>query len=62
VWAFDLTPLGPVEWRLDYWFAAPLHMWMGPRAGARVQGMGLTYMARGGSDGWTLDEGDILAV
>jgi hypothetical protein len=42
VWAFDLTPLGPDEWRLDYWFAAPLRFWMGPRAGDRVQGMGLT--------------------
>lgn|GEM_PF-5265122 len=47
VWSFGLTPLGPDEWRLDYWFAAPLGMWMGPRAGDRVQSMGLTYVARG---------------
>jgi hypothetical protein len=31
VWSFGLTPLGPDEWRLDYWFAAPLRFWMGPR-------------------------------
>jgi hypothetical protein len=61
VWAFDLTPLGLDEWRLDYWFAAPLRMWMGPRAGDRVQGMGLTYVARRGGDGWRLDDGDVLA-
>ena len=24
VWTFGLTPLGADEWRLDYWFAAPL--------------------------------------
>ena len=26
VWSFGLTPLGADEWRLDYWFAAPLRM------------------------------------
>jgi hypothetical protein len=61
VWAFGLTPLGPDEWRLNYWFAAPLRMWMGPRVGDRVKGMGLTYVARRGHDGWTLDDGDVLA-
>lgn len=61
VWTFGLTPLGPDEWRLDYWFAAPLRMWIGPRAGAHVRGMGLTYVARRGPDGWTLDDEDVLA-
>ncbi|NLE22803.1 MAG: hypothetical protein GX624_08505 [Actinobacteria bacterium] len=60
VWLFGLTPLGPDEWRLDYWFAAPLRMWMGPRAGNRVQSMGATYVARRDADGWTLDSGDVL--
>jgi hypothetical protein len=61
VWSFGLTPQGPDEWRLDYWFAAPLRMWIGPRAGDRIQSMGLTYVARRSADGWTLDSGDILA-
>lgn len=61
VWLFGLTPLGPDEWQLDYWFAAPLRMWMGPRAGDRVQSMGLTYVARRSEGGWTLDDGDVLA-
>ena len=61
VWSFGLTSLGADEWRLDYWFAAPLRMWMGPRAGDRIQSMGLTYVARRSDDGWTLDSGDILA-
>ena len=61
VWLFGFTALGPGEWRLDYWFAAPLRMWMGPRAGDRVKSMGLTYVARRGEDGWTLDDGDVLA-
>ena len=61
VWLFGLTPLGPDEWRLDYWFAAPLRMWIGPRAGHRVQSVGLTYVARRDGDGWTLDDGDVLA-
>lgn len=35
VWSLGLMPLGADEWRLDYWFAAPLRMWIGPRAGDR---------------------------
>jgi hypothetical protein len=61
VWSFGLTPLGPDEWRLDYRFAAPLRFWMGPRAGDRVQGMGLTYVARREPGGWALDDGDVVA-
>ena len=35
-----LTPLAADEWRLDYWFAAPLRMWTGPCAGDRSRGQG----------------------
>ncbi len=62
VWLFGLTPPGPGAWRLGSWSAAPLRTWVGPRAGDRVQLMGLTCVARRGGDGWALEDGDVLAA
>jgi len=61
VWAFDLTPVADDEWRLGYWFGAPLRMWMGEKAGDRVMGHGLGYLARRTDGGWELKFEDILA-
>lgn len=58
---FGLTPLRPDKWRLDFWFAVPLRMWIGSRASDRVQGMGLSYVARRGPGAWALEDGDVLA-
>jgi hypothetical protein len=60
VWAFHLTPLAAEEWRLGYWFGAPLRMWMGKKAGDRVMGNGLGYLARRTDGGWELELEDIL--
>ena len=61
VWLFELTPLGDHDWHVGYYFGAPLRMWIGERAGDRVQGYGLSYIARPDGDGWVLEDGDILA-
>jgi len=61
VWAFDLTPVADDEWRLGYWFAAPLRMWLGEKAGDRVKGQGLGYLARRKDGAWELELEDILA-
>jgi hypothetical protein len=61
VWAFELTPLGEDGWQVGYWFGAPLRLWLGARAGDRVRGYGLSYVARPQGEGWVLDEGDVLA-
>ena len=61
VWAFHLTPVADDEWRLGYWFGAPLRMWMGARAGDRVMGHGLDYLAHRTEGGWELEFEDILA-
>ncbi len=61
VWTFDLTPLGRDEWRLGYWFAAPLRMWMGDRAGDRVKEQGYTCLAQYADDRWTLEFEDVGA-
>ena len=60
-WAFDLTPVGEDEWHLGYWFGAPLRMWLGERAGDRVMGHGLSYVARRADGRWSLEFEDILA-
>ena len=61
VWAFDLTPVAEDAWRLGYWFGAPLRMWLGERAGDRVMGQGLDYVARRTDGVWKLEFEDILA-
>ena len=61
VWAFDLTPVADDEWRLGYWFGAPLRMWLGEKAGDRVKGQGLGYLARCKDGVWELEFEDILA-
>ena len=61
VWTFDLTPVTDDEWRLGYWFGAPLRMWMGAKAGDRVVGHGLGYLARHKDGVWELELEDILA-
>ena len=61
VWAFDLTPVADDEWRLGYWFSVPLRMWMGAKAGDRVKGQGLGYLARRKDGVWELELEDILA-
>ena len=60
VWAFRLTPLAADQWRLGYWFGAPLRMWMGKKAGDRVMGHGLGYYVRRTHGGWELELEDIL--
>jgi len=61
VWSFQLEPLENDAWRLGSWFAAPLRMWMGAKAGDRVKGYGVTYVARPLGDGWQLEFEDVLA-
>jgi hypothetical protein len=61
VWAFDLTFVAEGAWRLGYWFAAPLRMWLGEKAGDRVKGQGLGYLARRKDGAWELEFEDILA-
>lgn len=61
VWSFDLTPVAGDVWRLGYWFAAPLRMWLGEKAGDRVKGQGMSYLARRTDRGWHLEFEDILA-
>ena len=60
VWTFDLTPVTDDEWRLGYWFGAPLRMCMGAKAGDRVMGNGLGYLARHKDGVWKLELEDIL--
>ena len=60
-WAFDLTPVAEGEWHLGYWFGAPLRMWLGERAGDRVMGHGLSFVARRADGGWSVEFEDILA-
>ena len=61
VWAFDLTPVADDVWRLGYWFGAPLRMWIGAKAGDRVMGNGLAYLALHKDGVWKLEFEDILA-
>jgi hypothetical protein len=60
-WGFDLTPADGDDWRLDYWFGAPLRLWMGEKVGDRVMGQGLGFLARRTTHGWELEFEDILA-
>ncbi|HEY5169142.1 MAG TPA: hypothetical protein VIK03_07100 [Thermoleophilia bacterium] len=61
VWSFVLEPLADDAWRLRYSFGAPLRMWMGDRAGNRVMGYAVTYVARSVNGDWELAFEDVLA-
>lgn len=60
VWIFELTPIAADDWYFDYFFTAPLRLWLGEAAGDRAKAQRLAYRARRVSGAWDLEIVDIL--
>ena len=60
-WAYHLAPISADEWYLEYWFQAPLRMWLGDKAGDRVKAEGVSFHARRTAGGWLVTLDDVLA-
>jgi hypothetical protein len=59
-WAFHLAPIARDEWYFEHWFAAPLRMWLGEKAGNRVKEQGACFRAWRTHGGWDVKLDDVL--